>query len=161
MKKVHMKSADKPERAGTFGRILRFVLGALLLFAISRYYFVVPRALLMSAFLVAIGIAVFYILLDVALTDFVPNINPILGAVLANVPILLMWIFGRNAIQMGAVSFLAISLILAGLQGSKHCEVMSIPGLIFKRNTPLACLFFSPIDWVEQALARRRLNARR
>ncbi len=154
-----MKSTNNIGKAGLFGRILRLLLGSLLLFALIPYYFVLPRNVVIGAIFVLLGFASFYILLDLFIINFLPNINSILGAVLANVPILLIWLFGRGAIQLGALSFLGISLVLTGLRADKGCEVMSIPGLIFNRHTHLACFFFSPIDWLEKKLARERFTS--
>ena len=152
-KEAVLKSTNTIEKAGLFGRILRLLLGALLLFVLIPYYFVLPHNVVIEAIFVILGFAGFYILLDLCIINFLPNINSILGAVVANVPILLIWLFGRGALQLGALTFLGISLVLTSVRADKGCEVMSIPDLIFNRHTHLACFFFSPIDWLEKKLA--------
>src|SRR5258708_31907121 len=150
-----MKSISDTEKAGRLGRISRLLLGGLVLLYVGPYYFIVPSDVLMWTVLLIIALTVYYILLDVSIVNFQPNINTTLGAVLANAPIILMVLIGRNALALSALSFLGISLVLTGLRADTGCEVMSIPGLIFKRNTSLPCFFFSPIDWLEKKISAK------
>ncbi len=151
-----MKSTSTTEKAGPFGRILRLLVGGLILYLIIPIYFILPSDVLIESILLFIGLAAYYILLDISITNILPNINPILGVVLANLPILLMVLIGRNAVPLSALSFLGISLILTGLRADNGCELMSIPGLVFNRHTHLGCFFFSPIDWLEKKTSGRR-----
>lgn len=151
-----MNVTGTTEKAGLFGRILRLLFGAWVLYIVVPYYFIVPSDVVIQTLLLLLGLLIFYVLLDVAINNVFPAINPILGAILANTPILLMWLFGRNAIQLSALSFLGISLALTSLRADKGCEVMSIPGLLFNRHTHLACFFFSPIDWLEKRFTAKR-----
>ncbi|MGQ0736976.1 MAG: hypothetical protein ACT4QD_25410 [Acidobacteriota bacterium] len=81
-----------------------------------------------------------------------------LGAILALVPLVVVYIlgfgggpvFGKGEGQLGALTFLAVSLVLAGWHRDAGCEVMTIPNAVFGRQTHLACLFFLPIDWLER-----------
>ena len=148
-----MNSTDNIEKARPIGRLLRLLFGAFVLFIVVPYYFVLPSDVVIQTILVTVGLVVFYVLLDLAINEMFPTIHPGVGAILANTPILSMWLLGRNAVQLGALSFLGISLVLTSLRADKGCEVMSIPGLIFKRYTHLACFFFSPIDWLEKKRA--------
>ncbi|MCI0555986.1 MAG: hypothetical protein L0287_34010 [Anaerolineae bacterium] len=148
-----MNSTDNIEKARPIGRLLRLLFGALVPFSAVPYYFIVSTDVVTQTIRVTLGLVVFYLLLDLIINKAFPAIHPVAGAILANAPILLMWLLGRNAIQLGALSFLGISLVLTGLRADKGCEVMSIPGLIFNRYTHLACLFFSPVDWLEKKYA--------
>ena len=56
--------------------------------------------------------------------------------------------------EVGGLTFLAASLLLAGARADAGCEVMSIPGLLFGRRTHLVCIALSPVDWVERRLNR-------
>lgn len=150
-----MVFTDNVERARPFGRILRLLVGALVLYIAVPYYFTVPTDVVIQTTLVILGLVVFYVLLDLAINKAFPAIHPVAGAILANTPILLMWLLGRNAIQLGALSFLGVSLVLTGLRADKGCEVMSISGLIFNRHTHLACFFFSPVDWLERKITEK------
>ena len=153
-----MNSTDAVERARPIGRLLRLLFGAFVLFSVVPYYFSLPSDVVIQTILVVLGLVVFYVLLDLVINKAFPAIHPAAGAILANVPILLMWLLGKGAIQLGALSFLGISLVLTGLRADKGCEVMSIPGLIFNRHTQLACFFFSPIDWLEKKIAGKSQN---
>lgn len=151
-----MNATGTYQKAGPFGRLLRFLFGAWVLFIVVPYYFIVPSDVVIQTLLLLLGLLLLYVLLDLAINNLFPAINPILGAILANTPILLMWLLGRNAIQLSALSFLGISLVLTSLRADKGCEVMSIPGLLFNRHTHLACFFFSPIDWLEKRFTAKR-----
>jgi hypothetical protein len=150
-----MKTNAITVKAGLWGRGLRLLLGALILFIVVPVYFILPADVLIAFLLLFLGLVLLYILLDILIVNYLPDINPILGAVLANLPVLLMVLLGRNAVQLSALSFLAISLVLIGLRGDPGCELMSLPGLIFKRQTRLPCFFFSPIDWLEKKFSGR------
>lgn len=153
-----MNSTDNIERAKPFGRVFRLLFGLLVFVLIVPYYFIAPANVLLQTLLTTIGLAFFYILLDMIINQYDFSITPIIGAILANAPILLMWLFGKGGIQLGALTYLGIALIVTSLHADAGCEVMSIPGLIFKRHTHLACLFFSPIDWLEGKMAKKGQN---
>lgn len=57
--------------------------------------------------------------------------------------------------DVAVMIFIGVSLVLASLRADAGCEVMSIPGLLLRRKTHLACILFTPIDWVEQKLIAR------
>jgi hypothetical protein len=61
-------------------------------------------------------------------------------------------ILGRGEGALAAVTFLGISLVIAGVRAVPGCEVMAIPGLLFGKHTELACLIFSPFDSLERKL---------
>ena len=65
-------------------------------------------------------------------------------------------ILGRGQGELAAVTFLGISLVVAGLRAAPGCEVMAIPGLLFGKHTELACLIFSPLDRLERKLRSER-----
>jgi len=150
-----MNFTDNNERAKRFVRVFRLLFGILVFVLIVPYYFIAPANVLLQTLLTTIGLAFFYILLDIIINQYVSSINPIIGAILANAPILLMWLFGKGGIQLGALTYIGIALIVTSLRADAGCEVMSFPGLIFKRHTHLACLFFSPIDCLEGKMAKK------
>jgi hypothetical protein len=59
---------------------------------------------------------------------------------------------GHGKGELAAVTFLGISLVVAGVRSVPGCEVMAIPGLLFGKHTELACLIFSPLDRLERKL---------
>lgn len=131
------------------GRILRFLLGVWFIFVIASWYNSSDFFSILSALGIAGGLLLFYLLLDLLISNYVPDLNRWVGAVFAAIPVLLIYFLGGTLGQVGALSFVGISLIFSGLRGDPGCEVMSIPGIIFKRHTHLGCLLFSPIDWFE------------
>jgi len=131
------------------GRILRFLLGAWLVFAVHRFYLESGSSRILSAVLVVAGLVLFYALIHWLVSTYLPAFNRWLGALLAILPVCLVFVFGGVLGQVGAASFLALSLLLAAIRSDAGCEVMSIPALVFGRHTHLMCLLFSPMDWVE------------
>ena len=57
---------------------------------------------------------------------------------------------GRNGRSTKYFLLALVVLVLAGLRSDAGCEVMAIPGLVLGRRTHLACIVFSPIDWLEE-----------
>lgn len=131
------------------GRILRFLLGAWLVFAVHRFYLESESNRILGAVLVVVALGLFYALVHWLVSTYLPTFNRWLGAFLAVLPVGLVFIFGGVLGQVGAASYIAISLLLAAVRSDAGCEVMSIPALLFGRHTHLVCLLFSPLDWVE------------
>jgi hypothetical protein len=61
-------------------------------------------------------------------------------------------IVGHGKGQLAVVTFLAVSLIIAGARATPGCEVMAIPNLLFGKSADLTCLIFSPVDRLERKL---------
>lgn len=146
-----------PDLSGrwTVGRVLRLVLGVVLLIDVAPLFARARGGQLATWVGVTIGLVAGYAAIHLVVSRFVPRLNAWIGAVLALSPVVLVYGLGGPAGRVGSVTFLGISLLVAGWRGDLGCEVMSIPGLAFGRRTHLACLLFSPIDWLE-----RRLRAR-
>ena len=53
---------------------------------------------------------------------------------------------------MASVGYIGGSLLIDSINGDAGCEVMAVPGMLLKRRTHLACLVFSPLDWLEDKL---------
>ena len=49
-----------------------------------------------------------------------------------------------------ALAYIGLSLLIDVIRADAGCEVMALPGLLSKKRTHLACLAFTPIDWLEQ-----------
>jgi hypothetical protein len=140
------------ESAPPLGRLLRGLLAAWFLFVVAT---VLPRASLVFAtqvLAVAFGLAVVYLLLGFAVAAFAPGINRWLGAIVAMVPASMVFLLGGPAGQIAVLGFLGVSLGLAALRADPGCEVMSIPAFLTGRRTHLACLLFTPLDWLELRL---------
>lgn len=131
------------------GRILRFLLGAWLAIAVWPFFQHAESNRILGAVLVVVGLTVFYAVVHWLVSAYLPKINRWLGAFLAILPVLLVFVLGGVLGQVGAASFLAVSLLLAALRADAGCEVMAIPSLVFGKHTHLMCLLFSPLDWIE------------
>jgi hypothetical protein len=139
-------------KAPPVGRVLRILLGAWLVFAVRLFYLEAESNRILSAALIVVGLVVFYAVVHWLVSTHLTKLNRWLGAFLAVLPVLLVFALGGVLGQVGAASFLGISLLLAALRADPGCEVMSIPSLVFGRRTHLMCLLFSPLDWVEEKI---------
>ncbi len=108
---------------------------------------------------IVVGLILFYALLQFLVSRHFPGLNPCLGAVLAVMPVGLVYAFGDAPWKLGSLLFIALSLILTSVRADGGCEVMTIPGLLFGKRTHLVCIAFSPIDWLEDRLSRRADSA--
>jgi len=99
----------------------------------------------------ASGLLIFYILLHLLILKLNFQIDRSIGALLAFGPLITVFIIGYGGpAATGALTFLSASLIMAALRSDPGCEVMSLPAVFLGKHTHLACLLFSPIDWVEK-----------
>jgi hypothetical protein len=61
-------------------------------------------------------------------------------------------ILGGGKGQLAAVTFLGVSLIVAGVCAVPGCELMAIPSVLFRGHTKLAYPIFPPLDMLERKL---------
>jgi hypothetical protein len=142
------------------GRALRFLLGLALVVYVAPVYFRVPVRVAVESLLLMLGLIGVYSLIHIVLSRRIIAVAPWLGAIVANGLLVAVYvagafgspIVGRGKGQLAAVTFLGISLIVAGVRAAPGCEVMAIPGLLFGKHTELACLIFSPLDRLERKL---------
>lgn len=134
------------------GRILRSLLGVFLVVTVWPFFRNAASNRILGAVLVVVSLTVFYAVVHWLVSSYLPKLNRWLGAFLAILPVFLVFAFGGSLGQVGALSFLAVSLLLAAIRADAGCEVMSIPSLVFGRRTHLMCLLFSPLDWVEEKI---------
>jgi len=100
-----------------------------------------------------LALVVFYVLVQIYVTKYLPNINKVVGAILAIGPFLAVFFIGYGGpAATGALTFIAVSLIIAAIRADYGCEVMSIPALILGKHTHLSCILFSPIDSIEKGI---------
>lgn len=159
-----MERIDALKLARPAGRILRLALGVLLIVASMPYLLGAELAFLLATLLVVFLLVAFYSLVHFLVNKYMPRINPWLGAVLANSPAIAIYIFGGGGGpifgtgegRLAALIFVGLSLVIASLRADPGCEVMSIPSLLFGRRTRLACILFSPVDWLEEKLFARK-----
>jgi len=153
-------SVQQPSKALPMGRALRILLGLVLIVYTVPVYFQVPMRLAVGASLLVLGLVGVYSLLHIVLSRHVVVFVPSLGAVVANGLLIVLYvvggsglpIFGNGKGQLAAVTFLGLSLVVAGVRAAPGCEVMAIPGIFFGKHTELTCLIFSPLDRLERKL---------
>jgi hypothetical protein len=139
-------------RALPIGRILRGLVGGGLATSVAPFYLNAASGRVATAVAVTLGITVFYTALHWCVSSYVTRLNRCLGAALAVLPVLLVFVFGGAVGQVSALTFVGASLLLAAMRADAGCEVMSIPAVMFGRRTHLVCLLFSPLDYVEQKI---------
>jgi hypothetical protein len=151
----------EPRRAPPVGRVLRVVLGVVLIAYVTPVYFRVPARVSVESLLLILGLIGVYSLIHfVVARHMIIVFSPRLATVAVHVLLVALYvagssrllIFGYGAGQLAAVEFLAISLIVAGVRGVPGCELMAIPDAFFRKDTELACLVFSPLDRLERKL---------
>jgi hypothetical protein len=146
------------------GRALRILLGLALMIYVAPVYFRVPVPLAGGALLLVLGLIGVYSLIHIVVSRRIVAFGPCLGAVIAAGLLVALYvagssklpILGRGKGQLAAVTFLGVSLVVAGVRAAPGCEVMAIPGLLFGKHTELACLIFSPLDRLERKLRSKR-----
>jgi len=143
-------------RAGPIGRILRFAMAGLLTAMVTPYFLTTSLQSNLKIAATVGGLLILYTIMHLVISKYVPHLNRWLGAVLAVIPVTLLFLLGGGIGQLGAMSYVGGSLFIDSLNGDGGCEVMAIPGIIFGKRTHLVCIGFSPFDWLEEKLTLRR-----
>ncbi len=135
------------------GRILRFALGIFFITEVLPVYMAVDSKGIFIRLSWALGLLLLYFILHYIILNFALKLNSLIGAILAFAPFLAVFVIGyAGPAATGALTFLAVSLIIAAIKSDSGCEVMSIPSAFTRKHTHLCCLLFSPIDWLEKKL---------
>ena len=143
----------KPARP--VGRSLRLVTGLALLAEATRHFLGAAPSIVLASSGVALGELGFYVALHAVIGRAFAGLNSYLGAVVALAPVVAVFVLGGPPGRLGTLAFVGVSLVLAAIRADRGCEVMTLPALLFGRRTHLACLAFSPIDWLEEKRARK------
>ena len=154
---------QQPRQAPPVGRVLRILLGLVLIAYVAPVYFQVPVRVAMGSLVLVLGLFGVYSLIHIVLSRRVVAFGLCLGAVVANGLLIVLYvaggsglpIFGNGKGQLAAVTFLGLSLVVAGVRAAPGCEVMAIPALFFGKHTQLTCLIFSPLDRFERKLRNK------
>jgi hypothetical protein len=155
---------DQPRQAPPVGRVLRILLGVALIVYVAPVYLQVPARVSLVSLLLIVGLIGIYSLLHVTVSQRIVPLGSSLGAIAANGLLVLLYFIGVTELPivgggkgaLAAVTFLGISLVVAGVLAAPGCEVMAIPGLLFGKHTELGCLIFSPLDRLERKLRCKR-----
>jgi hypothetical protein len=151
---------DKLKRALPFGRALRLLLGIILMAYLIPIYGRLGVSFLFRTVLLILALLAAYSFIHLLASRSLLGFNSWLGTALANTLLIAVYLagglgglfFGKGEGQLAAGTFLAISLLLAGVRGDAGCELMSIPGALFAKRSQLGCVVFSPVDWLERKL---------
>ena len=145
------------------GRILRVLLGVLLAvgFTIANPEILFGQTTALGISLA--GVVIFYILYTILMGNRVlTKVNPWIGALIMDWPLLVIWIviLGHlpgipTPLILAVFLYFGISLIISGIVKYGGCEVVTIPGLILRKRYNVACIMFSPIDWLEAKLVKK------
>ena len=151
--------SEQPRRAPPVGRALRTLLGLILIAYVALVYFRVPLRVVVGSLVLMLGFIAMYGLIFASLRF----IGSVLGSILTHALIVAVYIAGFSRLpilgggkgQLAAVTFLGISLVIAGMRALPGCELMAIPALFFQAETDVACPIFSPFDKLERKLRRK------
>ncbi len=146
------------------GRVLRILLGLALMIYVTPVYFQVPVRVAVGSLLLMLALIGIYSLIHIVVSRRIVAFGPFLGAIVANGLLVALYVAGASGLpilghgkgQLAAVTFLGVSLVVAGVRAAPGCEVMAIPSLLFGKHTELACLIFSPLDKLERKLRSKR-----
>ncbi len=135
------------------GRVLRLLTGTALTYHVLASHLIseeTTRNLQVAG--TVLGLFVFYTVLHLAISKFVPSINAWLGAVIAVTPVFLVFALVGPAGRLGSLLFIGVSLVATAIRSDGGCEVMTLPGMLMGKRTHLVCILFSPLDWIEDKL---------
>jgi hypothetical protein len=151
---------QQPRLAPPVGRALRILLGLVLIAYVTPVYFRVPPRVAVGSLLLIFGLIGACSLIHVTVARRIISVGPCLGAAVTTGLLVALYVAGASELpilsrgkgQLAAVTFLGISLVVAGVRAVPRCELMAIPGLLFLKDIDLACLVFSPLDRLERKL---------
>lgn len=151
--------SEQPRPAPPVGRALRILLGLILIAYVTPVYFRVPPRIVVGSLVLMLGFIAVYSLILASLR----LIGSVLGSILTHGLIVVLYIVGISRLpilgggtgQLAAVTFLGISLVIAGMRALSGCELMAIPALFFREETDVACPIFFPFDKLERKLRRK------
>jgi hypothetical protein len=152
--------AEESRRAPPVGRTFRILLGLALMAYAGPAYFRMPLPIAVRVLLLMVGLVGAYSLIHVVVSRRIGGIGTCIGGTMAVMLLVALYlagghgslILGHGEGQLAAVTFLGISLVVAGVRATPGCELMAIPGLFFGKDTELVCLIFSPLDKLERKL---------
>ncbi len=146
---------SKLPEARPISRVLRALLG------LAMLALVIPQVLRASTggqiqvVGVFFGLVMFYTAVHFVVGRYFEWLHPWVGAVVAVMPALAVFLvgavfgIGAGVPEAGVVLFIGASLVLIAASGQPGCEVLAFPAVLLGKRTHLACLLFSPLDWIE------------
>ena len=134
------------------GRVLRLLMGTALTIRAAQQMISGDTTLNLQAAGIVLGLLLFYTVVHLAISRFVPSINAWLGAVIALAPAILLFALVDPSLRFSVVLFIGVSLLVTAIRADGGCEVMTLPGMLMGKRTHLVCIVFSPLDWIEDKL---------
>jgi hypothetical protein len=159
-----MESLEQTRQAPPVGRALRILLGLALIAYVAPVYFQIPARIAVGAWLLVLGLIGVYSLINIVVSRRMITFGPCFGAIVANGFLVALYFAGASRLpilghgrgQLAAVTFLGVSLVVAGVCAAPGCELMAITGVFFGKHTELGCIIFSPLDKLERKLRSKR-----
>ena len=155
---------QQPRKAPPVGRVLRILLGLVLMLYLAPVFFQVPARVAVESLLLMLGFIGVYSLIHIVVSRRIVPFGPCLGAIVATGLLVALCVAGASELpilghgkgELPAVTVLAVSLLVAGVRAVPGCELMAIPSVFFRKDIELACLIFSPLDRLERKLRSQR-----
>jgi uncharacterized membrane protein len=155
---------QQPRQAPPVGRVLRVLLGLVLMVYVLPVYFKVPARVAVASLFLTLGLIGIYTLIHIVVSRRIVRLGPCSGAVVGLGLLVALYVAGGSSLpiighgkgQLAAATFLGTSFVVAGVRAVPGCELMAIPGALFGKDTELACLIFSPLDSLERKLRTKR-----
>ncbi len=145
------------------GRLLRIFFGGFLsvVFAAANPEISYAETAALVASLV--GVIIFYLLYTILVGSRVlTRVNPWVGALIMDWPLLVVWVVVLGhlpgippSLILAIFLYFGLSLVISGIVNYGGCEVVTIPGLALGKRYKVACIMFSPIDWLEERIVRK------
>ena len=147
------KSPPGQHTVGIIGRTLRLMLGVLfgwMTYTVMRFQHTDNNLRILALFA---GLLAFYTVAHLGIGRYGKALHSWYGAVLAVLPVVLLFAFGGLIGRIASVAYVGVSLLLQTVRADGGCEVLAIPAAAISRPTHLRGILFSPIDLVEKHLS--------
>jgi len=151
MESARARIASIPD-AMPISRVLRFAAGLALVAMVVPPLLGAGNAARLEVAGVFVALVLLYAVVHLLVRRFFGWVNPYAGALIAAAPPTALCLLG-GVFTAGAVLYIGVSLLLIAVTGSPGCEVLAIQTMLSRQPTHLACLLFTPLDWIEAKLS--------
>src|SRR5437764_14371918 len=135
-------SLQQSRQAPLVGRVLRLLLGLVLIVYVTPVYFQVPVRVAVRVLLLTLGLLGTYSVIHILISRRIIAFGPRVGAIIAIGLLVTLYIAGASVLpilghgkgQLAAATFLGISLVVADVCAAPGCELMAIPGVFFGKH---------------------------
>jgi len=141
------------------GRLLRVLLGTALALElwVGNPFLTTDAPAILGIIGSVAGFIVLYVLVAMFIgRKIIARLNPWFGAALLDSPVVLVSIPQVPAVlRLAILEYFAVSLVCQGVCGFGGCEVLALPNTFLGTRLNVACVMFSPFDWLEGELRRK------